>query len=184
MSQGGDARTCEVQLTVNGRAYRRRVESRRLLSDFIREDLRLTGTHVGCEHGVCGACTILWDGQPARSCLAFAVQADGAELRTVECLAPPGGGLHRVQEAFARAHALQCGYCTPGYLMAAVGLLEARPDPTEEEIVLALTGHLCRCTGYGSIVKAVAAAADAMRVAGHDASPRRATAGPEVSRGA
>lgn len=185
MSAGDDAYRMEVQVRVNGTVYRRLVESRRLLSDFLREDLRLTGTHVGCEHGVCGACTILWDGRPARSCLAFAVQADGADLRTVEHLAPSGGGLHPVQEAFARAHALQCGYCTPGFLMAAVGLLEVHPDPTEEEIALALAGHLCRCTGYTSIVKAVAAAAAAMRAGSRAPTAGEVAAGrEEVSRGA
>jgi carbon-monoxide dehydrogenase small subunit len=152
-----------VSVTVNGVVHRREVEGRRLLSDFLREDLGLAGTHVGCEHGVCGACTILWDGRPARSCLAFAAQADGSVLMTVEGLAPVRGGLHPLQQAFAEAHGLQCGFCTPGFLMAALSLLGEQPDPSDDEIRRALSGHLCRCTGYANIIRAVRLAAGRMR---------------------
>jgi carbon-monoxide dehydrogenase small subunit len=148
-----------VTLTVNGVRHSRATEPRRLLSDFLRDELGLTGTHVGCEHGICGACTVLWDGRPARACLAFAVQADGAALTTVEGLAASDGVLHPMQQAFADAHALQCGFCTPGFLLAAIDLLERVPDPSEDEIRRALAGHLCRCTGYVNIVKAVRLAA-------------------------
>lgn len=153
----------EVEVTVNGTTYRRVVESRRLLSDFLREDLGLTGTHVGCEHGACGACTILWNGRSARACLAFALQADGARLTTVEGLAPGPGTLHPIQQAFSECHALQCGFCTPGFLMAAVELLRARPDPTDDEIRRDLSGNLCRCTGYINIVRAVKVAGQRLR---------------------
>lgn len=152
----------KVEVTVNGTTYRRVVESRKLLCDFLREDLSLTGTHVGCEHGACGACTILWDGRSARSCLAFAPQADGARLTTVEGLAPGPGALHPIQQAFAECHGLQCGFCTPGFLMAAVELLAARPHPTDEEIRRDLSGNLCRCTGYVNIVRAVKVAGERM----------------------
>ncbi len=145
-----------IVVTVNGVQYRRDVEPRLLLSDFLRQNLGLTGTHVGCEHGVCGACTVLLDGEPVRSCLMLAVQADGVELTTVEGLAPGGGGnLHPLQTAFREAHALQCGFCTPGILMTFVALLRDRPNPGEAEIRDALGGHLCRCTGYQNIVDAV-----------------------------
>jgi aerobic carbon-monoxide dehydrogenase small subunit len=150
----------DVSVTVNGRRYERRVEPRLLLSDFLRHELRLTGTHVGCEHGVCGACTVLVDGEPARSCLMFAVQADGTQIRTVEGLAAAGDELHPVQQAFWEAHGLQCGFCTPGFLMTTVALLEANPRPTDAELEDALSGHLCRCTGYQNIVKAVRLAAE------------------------
>jgi len=153
-----------VKVTVNGRTYEREVEARLLLSDFLRHDLGLTGTHVGCEHGVCGACTILLDGDPVRSCLILAVQADGRELRTVEGLAPAPGELHPLQQAFWEAHGLQCGFCTPGFLMTLVPFLEDNPDPTEHEIRQALSGNLCRCTGYQHIVDAVKLAADRARV--------------------
>jgi carbon-monoxide dehydrogenase small subunit len=153
----------EVEVTVNGTTYRRVVESRRLLSDFLREDLGLTGTHVGCEHGACGACTILWNGRSARACLAFALQADGARLTTVEGLAPGAGTLHPIQQAFSECHALQCGFCTPGFLMAAVDLLSARPDPTDDVIRRDLSGNLCRCTGYVNIVRAVKVAGQRLR---------------------
>jgi carbon-monoxide dehydrogenase small subunit len=148
----------DVTLTVNGRAYRGRVEPRKTLADFIREDCGLTGTHLGCEHGVCGACTILMNGDAVRSCLLFAVQAEGAELRTVEGLAD-GDRLHPIQQAFWEHHGLQCGFCTPGFLMTAVAFLRDHPRPTEREIREGLAGNLCRCTGYQNIVKAVAAAA-------------------------
>ncbi|MFP4344963.1 MAG: (2Fe-2S)-binding protein [Anaerolineales bacterium] len=144
----------EITVDVNGVEYTRTVEPRLLLSDFIRHDLGLTGTHVGCEHGVCGTCTILFDGVPMRSCLMFAVQADGHQVRTVESLGTPEE-LHPLQEAFQEKHALQCGYCTPGMLMSLVPFLEENPDPTDEEIREAISGNLCRCTGYENIVEAV-----------------------------
>ncbi|HEX6861995.1 MAG TPA: (2Fe-2S)-binding protein [Thermoanaerobaculia bacterium] len=153
-----------VKVTVNGRTYEREVEARLLLSDFLRHDLGLTGTHVGCEHGVCGACTILLDGDPVRSCLILAVQADGRELMTVEGLAPAPGELHPLQQAFWEAHGLQCGFCTPGFLMTLVPFLEENPSPTEHEIRQALSGNLCRCTGYQHIVDAVQLAAERAQV--------------------
>ncbi len=143
-----------VRLKVNGKEYEGSCEPRKLLVDFIREDLRLTGTHVGCEHGVCGACTILMDGRTVRSCLMFAVQADGAELLTVEGLAK-GNELHPIQQAFWDQHGLQCGFCTPGMLMTIYEFVDKNPKPSEEEIREALAGNLCRCTGYVNIVKAV-----------------------------
>ncbi len=148
-----------VRVTVNGVAYERTVEPRMLLSDFIRHELGLTGTHVGCEHGVCGACTILFDGEPIRSCLMFAVQADGHEIMTVEGLATDGQ-LHPLQEAFHEAHALQCGFCTPGFLMTLKPFVETHPRPSEKEIREAISGNLCRCTGYQHIVEAVKLAAE------------------------
>lgn len=151
-----------ISLRVNDVSYSGEVEARRLLSDFLREDLGLTGTHVGCEHGVCGACTVLLDGRTVRSCLLFAVQADGAEITTVEGLARDGR-LHPLQAAFHEHHALQCGFCTPGMLITSLELLGANPQPTEAEVRAALAGNLCRCTGYQSIVKAVLAAAAALR---------------------
>jgi carbon-monoxide dehydrogenase small subunit len=149
-----------IRLTVNGRVYTGDVEPRLLLSDFIRDQLGLTGTHVGCEHGVCGACTILWDDQPVRSCLTFAVQADGANLRTVEGLAPSDETLHPIQQAFRESHGLQCGFCTPGILMTVDALLRANPHPSEEQVRAFLGGNLCRCTGYQNIVAAVLLAAE------------------------
>jgi carbon-monoxide dehydrogenase small subunit/2-furoyl-CoA dehydrogenase 2Fe-2S iron sulfur subunit len=146
-----------VEVVVNGRRFSEHVEPRLLLSDFLRHTLGLTGTHVGCEHGVCGACTIRLQGAPVRSCLLLAVQADGAVIETVEGLAA-GGGLSRLQAAFKECHALQCGFCTPGILMAATDLLERRPAPSREEIEDLLSGHLCRCTGYTPIVDAIAKA--------------------------
>ena len=147
-----------VRVTVNGTTYERNVEPRLLLSDFLRHELGLTGTHVGCEHGVCGMCTILLDGRTARSCLAFAVQADGCQIRTVEGLGT-AEALHAIQEAFWEMHGLQCGYCTPAMLMAAVELIEANPNPSREEILETVGGILCRCTGYQTIVEAVELAA-------------------------
>jgi 2-furoyl-CoA dehydrogenase 2Fe-2S iron sulfur subunit len=144
----------EVGLVVNGRRYRETVESRLLLSDFLRGTLGLTGTHVGCEHGVCGACTVRIDGVAARSCLVLAVQADGSEVVTVEGLAG-NGTLTTLQEAFRRHHALQCGFCTPGILIAAEHFLERHPAPTRDEILELLSGQLCRCTGYAPIVDAI-----------------------------
>lgn len=147
-----------VTLTVNGERVEREVEPRLLLSDFLRHELGLTGTHVGCEHGVCGCCTIILDGTSIRSCLLLAVQADGSELRTVEGLAG-GGELTALQRAFRERHALQCGFCTPGILMAAVDFLGRHPEPSREQVVGLLSGHLCRCTGYEPIVEAILDAA-------------------------
>ena len=149
-----------VGLTVNGNHYDRTAEPRLLLSDFLRHELGLTGTHVGCEHGVCGACTVLLDGEPVRSCLLFALQADGRQITTVEGLAPSADTLHPLQSAFREAHGLQCGFCTPGILMTMAALLRDHPDPDEREIREALSGHLCRCTGYQHIVRAVQLAAE------------------------
>jgi carbon-monoxide dehydrogenase small subunit len=143
-----------ADIVVNGRRYTVEVEPRLLLSDFLRHRLGLTGTHVGCEHGICGACTVLVDGEPARSCLMFAVQADGAEIRTVEGLAPEDGPLHPVQQAFHELHGMQCGFCTPGFLLSLTALFEQRPDADEDELLDALSGNLCRCTGYANIVAA------------------------------
>jgi carbon-monoxide dehydrogenase small subunit len=143
-----------IEVTVNGRRYLEEVEPRLLLSDFLRHTLGLTGTHVGCEHGVCGACTVLVDGEPARSCLMFAVQADGREIRTVEGLAAEDGTLHPVQQAFHELHGMQCGFCTPGFLISLVALFDDRPDADENELLDALSGNLCRCTGYANIVAA------------------------------
>ncbi len=150
----------DISLSVNGTTYERSVEPRRLLSDFLRDDLRLTGTHVGCEHGVCGACTVLLDGDSVRSCLTFAVQCDGASIRTVEGLGEIGA-LDPLQESFRKHHALQCGFCTPGMLMTAVDLLAKYPLSTDDEIREGLSGNLCRCTGYVNIVSAVREAAAA-----------------------
>jgi len=151
-----------VSLTVNGRQYSRGVEPRMLLSDFLRHEIGLTGTHVGCEHGVCGACTILLNGQAVRSCLMFAAQAIGQEILTVEGLASNGNNgdeLHPLQAAFKEAHGLQCGFCTPGFLMTLIPFLNENPDPSEQEIREAISGNICRCTGYQNIVKAVRVAA-------------------------
>ncbi len=152
----------QISVNVNGCQYDRTVEPRLLLSDFLRHDLGLTGTHVGCEHGVCGTCTILLDGQPVRSCLMFAVQADGCEISTVEGLGTMEK-LHPIQEAFREAHGVQCGFCTPGLLMTVVPFLEENPDPSEREIRHAISGNLCRCSGYQHIVDAVLLAAEKMR---------------------
>jgi len=151
-----------VRLTVNGREYEREVEPRMTLVDFLRHELGLTGTHVGCEHGVCGACTIIRNGEAVRSCLMLAVQADGAELRTVEGLAG-ADGLHPVQQAFIERHGLQCGFCTPGFLMSTVELLETTTEPSDEQIREAIGGNICRCTGYQSILESVHLAAQKMR---------------------
>ncbi|MGY3608771.1 MULTISPECIES: (2Fe-2S)-binding protein [unclassified Bradyrhizobium] len=155
----------EISVSVNGTSYRRSVESRTLLSDFLRHDLLLAGTHVGCEHGVCGACTVLLDGAPIRSCLMLAVQANGHQLSTIEGLASDSGELSPVQRAMHEHHGLQCGYCTPGILMTMTAFLKQNPSPSEEEVREALSGNLCRCTGYQHIVDAVMAAAQAMRAA-------------------
>ena len=153
-----------VTLTVNGVKYQRAVEARLLLSDFLRHELELTGTHVGCEHGVCGTCTVLLDGESVRSCLMFAIQANGHEVMTVEGLGSVDN-LHPLQAAFQEAHGLQCGFCTPGFLMSLVPFLEQNPNPTEAEIREAISGNLCRCTGYQKIVESVKLAADKMAAA-------------------
>ena len=151
-----------ITVNVNGTQYERTVEPRLLLSDFLRHELGLTGTHVGCEHGVCGACTVLLDDEPVRSCLLFAVQANNHRVTTVEALGTPDN-LHPIQEAFRERHGAQCGYCTPGILMSMVPFLQENPDPTEEEIREAISGNLCRCTGYQHIVDAIKLAAERMR---------------------
>jgi carbon-monoxide dehydrogenase small subunit len=143
-----------IRLTVNGRTYEQTVEVRMTLADFLREELNLTGTHLGCEHGICGACTILFEGEAVRSCLLLAVQADGANLMTVEGLAQ-GEELHPLQRAFHENHALQCGFCTPGFLMTAVAFLRETPSPTEAQVREAISGNICRCTGYAPIVQAI-----------------------------
>ncbi len=152
----------EVRLTVNGKAYEGRCEPRMLLADFIRDILSLTGTHVGCEHGVCGACTVLFNGEAARSCIMLAVQANGATITTIEGIAN-GDKLHPLQQAFHEHHGLQCGFCTPGMLIAALDFLRVNPSPTEAEVREALSAVICRCTGYQNIVAAVLAAAETMR---------------------
>lgn len=156
-------RSIPVTITINEKEYQRQVEPRLLLSDFLRHELGLTGTHVGCEHGVCGACTIMFDGESARSCLIFAAQADGHSITTVEGLAKDKDNLHPLQQAFWEAHGLQCGYCTPGILMTIVPFLKQNPNPSEDEIRHALSGNLCRCTGYQHIVDAVLLAAEKMK---------------------
>jgi aerobic carbon-monoxide dehydrogenase small subunit len=148
-----------VEVRVNGVARKAEVEPRLTLADFLRERCTLTGTHLGCEHGVCGACTVLLDGAAVRSCLVFAVQADGAEVTTIEGIASPEGELSTVQVAFRDHHGLQCGFCTPGFVISATALLRDNPSPTDEEIRDGLSGNLCRCTGYQGILKAVRAAA-------------------------
>jgi carbon-monoxide dehydrogenase small subunit len=153
----------DITLNINGHDYALSVEPRRTLADTIRDDCGQTGTHLGCEHGVCGTCTVLVDGAPVRSCLMFAVQGDGKEIRTVEGLAD-GDTLHPLQRAFTENHALQCGFCTPGFLMLAVGVLEREPDISDENLIEALSSNLCRCTGYANIVKAVRQAAAEMKV--------------------
>jgi len=150
-----------VKVTVNGQVYERQVEARLLLSDFLRHDLGLMGTHVGCEHGMCGACTVLFDGEPVRSCLIFAVQANGHEIKTVESLGTPEK-MHPLQEAFHEKHGLQCGFCTPGILMTVVPFLEKNPNPSEDEIREAIDGNICRCTGYEKIIESVQTAAQKM----------------------
>jgi carbon-monoxide dehydrogenase small subunit len=153
----------EVSLVVNGLPRAARVPARRLLSDFLRHDIGLTGTHVGCEHGVCGACTVLVDGRPARSCLLFAVTVDGAEVITIEGCTRPDGELGTVQQAFMQCHGLQCGFCTPGFVTTITAYLGEHPDPTAEQAREAIAGNLCRCTGYQNIVAAVLRAAEIQR---------------------
>jgi len=152
----------DINLTVNGRSHAVSVAPRKTLADVIREDCGQTGTHLGCEHGICGACTVIVDGAPVRSCLMFGVQADGAEIRTVEGLAK-GNELHPMQRAFTEHHALQCGYCTPGFLMLATSVLEREPDISDDDLLDVLSSNLCRCTGYVNIIKAVRAAAAEMK---------------------
>jgi aerobic carbon-monoxide dehydrogenase small subunit len=152
-----------IAVEINGTTYEREVEPRTLLSDFVRHDCGLTGTHVGCEHGVCGCCTVLLDGAPVRSCLMLAVQAEGHDLRTIEGLARDGEALHPVQQAFHECHGLQCGFCTPGFVMSVVGLLAQHPNPTPQQIEEGISGNLCRCTGYASIRRAVGRAVELTR---------------------
>ncbi len=160
-----------IELTVNGVAHQVDVEARWLLSDVLRHEVGLTGTHVGCEHGVCGCCTVLIEGQPARSCLTLAVQVDGAEVTTVEGLAEPNGDLHPLQESFMTHHGLQCGYCTPGFLMSALPIYEQAANMSDEALRKAISGQLCRCTGYAGILDAIrgAAAIEDARTRGDDA---------------
>ncbi|MFM1814753.1 MAG: hypothetical protein RLZ98_1448 [Pseudomonadota bacterium] len=155
--------TKKISLTVNGKKYEREVSHRFHLADFLRQELGLTGTHLGCEHGVCGACTVIVDGVPARSCLMLAVQADGAEVKTVEGLAKEDGTLHPLQQAFMDHYGLQCGFCTPGMLMTLASAIEEKPDMDEKEIREVISGNICRCTGYESIVDAALAAAKVVR---------------------
>jgi carbon-monoxide dehydrogenase small subunit len=157
--------TAEVPLRLyaNGGRFEVSVEPRKTLADALREDCGLTGTHLGCEHGVCGACTVLVDGEPARACLMFAVQAEGKSVRTVEGLAPTDNELHPVQQAFWEEHGLQCGFCTPGFLVLLAGYLEENPDPTDEDLADVLSSNLCRCTGYQNILKAARSAVEKMR---------------------
>jgi carbon-monoxide dehydrogenase small subunit len=164
MEASGRPPKVPVSMRLNGVLYERYVEQRRLLSDFIRHDVGLTGTHVGCEHGVCGACTVIVDGQLVKSCLMLAIQARGADVLTIEGVAKDGS-LHPVQQAFHEHHGLQCGYCTPGMVLGALSLLDENPDPTEDQIKLGMDGNICRCTGYYNIVKAIRAAASAMQQA-------------------
>jgi carbon-monoxide dehydrogenase small subunit len=156
--------TRRLACVVNGEAVEAVIEPRLLLLDFLRDNLRLGGTHAGCEHGVCGACTVLFDDEPARSCLMFAVQASGHRVTTIEGLTPKGSeALHPIQRAFSNSHGLQCGFCTPGMIITASGLLARNPAPTEDAVRVALAGNICRCTGYVNIVRAVMSAAEEMR---------------------
>jgi carbon-monoxide dehydrogenase small subunit len=184
--------THDVVLRVNGAARRLSVPARRLLSDALRHDLRLTGTHVGCEHGVCGCCTVLLDGEPVRSCLTFAVSVDGRDVTTVEGLSPDDDDrLHPIQRAFQECHGLQCGFCTPGFIMSTAGLLADDPDPDDEQILEGLSGNLCRCTGYRNILRSVRRAAELLADDRGDGTPAdpvepggsaaRADAGPPPS---
>jgi aerobic carbon-monoxide dehydrogenase small subunit len=165
--------TRKISVTINKKKYDETVPVRVTLADFLRHQLGLTGTHLGCEHGVCGACTILFDGRSARSCLMLAVQADGHEVLTIEGIAPDDKTLHPLQEAFRDNHGLQCGFCTPGILTTLMELLRDNPDPTEEEVRIAISGNLCRCTGYQNIVAAALDAAGRLRILqGQDGTPR------------
>jgi carbon-monoxide dehydrogenase small subunit len=158
----------EIEVRVNSTTRRGRIEPRLTLADFLREQCHLTGTHLGCEHGVCGACTVLLDGAAVRSCLVFAVQTNGAEITTIEGIASPDGGLSPVQAAFRDNHGLQCGFCTPGFVMSVTAFLRDNPDPTDDEIRAGLSGNLCRCTGYQGILRAVRAAAEASTWSGSE----------------
>jgi aerobic carbon-monoxide dehydrogenase small subunit len=160
---GKDPDACEVTFVLNGGEVTVEVSPRTSLVDALRDQLRLTGTHVGCEHGVCGACTVLLDGQPVRGCLLFAVQVEGAGVTTIEGLRGAGGGLHPVQEAFAACHALQCGFCTPGMVLTVAAFLDEHPDPTDADVREAIAGNLCMCTGYQNIVRAARQAARGLR---------------------
>ena len=160
---------CQINLKVNGEAHELEVPARRLLSELLRDELNLTGTKRGCETGICGACTVTMDGEAVKSCLLLAIQADGREVTTIEGVHGEGGTLHPIQQAFAEHGGLQCGYCTPGMIMSAKAFLERNPQPTEEEIRKALSGNLCRCTGYMGIVESIAKAAEAMRGGGKGA---------------
>ena len=153
----------DIAVTVNGNHYERRVPVRLLLSDFLRHELHLTGTHLGCEHGVCGCCTVLLNGEAVRSCLMFAVQADGMVVTTIEGMAGTNNDLHPIQQAFQEKHGLQCGFCTPGFIMSVHAMLHENPDPSDEEIRHGLSGNICRCTGYQNIVEAVKLAAERLR---------------------
>ncbi len=174
----------EITVTLNGASRTATAPARRLLSDFLRHDLRETGTHVGCEHGVCGCCTVLLDGEPVRSCLVFAISVDGRALTTVEGLAATDGTLHPVQQALQDNHGLQCGFCTPGFVMSACGFLADNPDPDDDEIRDGMAGNLCRCTGYTGILAAVKQAAGTLRGSGTDPrsryQPEPAAPAPEV----
>ena len=169
MSSGAMGETRAVRVTVNGKGYEQQVATRVTLADFLRHELGLTGTHLGCEHGVCGACTVLFDGRSVRSCLMLAVQADGHDITTVEGIAPGPDALHPLQEAFRDHHGLQCGFCTPGMLTTLIEFLRDNPDPTEAEVRIAISGNLCRCTGYQGIVLAALDAARRLREAGRAA---------------
>ncbi len=170
-----------IHVTINGAAHASEVEPRMLLVHYLRDALNLTGTHVGCDTGQCGACTVLVDGRPVKSCMMLAVQADDTEVRTVEGLAQ-GNGYHPIQQAFWDLHGLQCGFCTPGMLMATVGLLERNPNPSEQEIREQLEGNLCRCTGYQNIVAAVQSAAERMRTSSATVEAQHAAPGGRASR--
>ncbi len=165
-----------ISVTVNGRVHDRLVEPRMLLLDFLRDEVGLKGTHAGCEQGVCGACTVVVDGQPTRSCLVFAAQVNRADVKTVESLASPDGTLHPVQQAFTEHHGLQCGFCTPGMLMSACALLQAEPLPTPDQVRESMSGNLCRCTGYQTIVESVCAAGQLL--AAHQGTPAASAAAP------
>jgi aerobic carbon-monoxide dehydrogenase small subunit len=171
----------KISLNINGRQREADVEPRKTLLDALREDFLLVGSHAGCEHGVCGACTVLLDGEPARACLMFAVQADGYEITTIEGLAPAPGELSVVQDAFCETHGLQCGYCTPGMILTAHALLGHNDAPSRDDIVEAISGNICRCTGYGQIVEAVEFAADRLRKANLPSDAKGAHGGEPVA---
>lgn len=168
MKPSTETNRTQVSFTVNGRPYEVKVDARRTLSDVIREELGLTGTHLGCEHGVCGACTILLDGRPARSCLMLAAQADGAEITTIEGLASDDGAMHPIQQAMHESHGFQCAFCAPGFMMSTVALLADNPTPSREQIREELSGNLCRCTGYQSIIDGVETAVRMINSDGSD----------------